>query len=93
MMTRMFDDSKVLEYSSTTTGFDNISLSLSLYLCVCVCVLCVEDLSSLLLHGSGFLHELESMSDLDFFSPLPEPSSSGKTISQHDDHPGACMMN
>ncbi|XP_031436374.1 leukocyte tyrosine kinase receptor isoform X2 [Clupea harengus] len=35
-----------------------------------------SDLSSLLLHGSGFLHELESMSDLDFFSPLPEPSSS-----------------
>ncbi|XP_041929184.1 leukocyte tyrosine kinase receptor isoform X1 [Alosa sapidissima] len=35
-----------------------------------------SDLSSLLLHGDGFLHGLDSLSDVDYFSPLPEPSSS-----------------
>ncbi|XP_063040508.1 tyrosine-protein kinase receptor [Engraulis encrasicolus] len=35
-----------------------------------------SDLSALLQHSNRLLHGLDPMSDMDFFSPLPEPSSS-----------------
>jgi hypothetical protein len=41
-----------------------------------VSVSLLSDLNSLLL-GHRFFHEMDSISELDFLSPLPEPSASG----------------
>ncbi|KAL2099099.1 hypothetical protein ACEWY4_005579 [Coilia grayii] len=39
-----------------------------------------SDLSSMLLHSKRLLHGRDPMSDMDFFSPLPEPSSSEEPL-------------